>query len=49
MLQPKRTKHRKTQKGRMKDEGGYLLLKNGEMIPVSVRKKAEVLARLTGG
>ncbi len=36
-------------RGLEKKEGGYLLLKNGEMIPVSVRKKAEVLARLTGG
>jgi two-component system LytT family response regulator len=36
-------------RGLEKKEGGYLLLKNGDTIPVSVRKKAEVLARLTGG
>lgn len=34
-------------RGLEKKEGGYLLLKNGEMVPVSVRKKAEVMAMMT--
>lgn len=33
-------------RGLEKKEGGYLLLKNGEMVPVSVRKKAEVMGML---
>ncbi|MBN8681538.1 MAG: response regulator transcription factor [Chitinophagales bacterium] len=33
-------------RGFEKKDGGYLLLKNGELIPVSVRKKAEVMERL---
>ncbi len=33
-------------KGFEKKDGGYLLLKNGDMIPVSVRKKMEVMEML---
>ncbi len=33
-------------RGLEKKEGGYLLLKNGEMVPVSIRKKAEVMGLL---
>ena len=27
----------------IKTDGGYLMLKNGENVPVSVRKKAEII------
>lgn len=33
-------------RGLEKKDGGYLLLKNGDLIPISVRKKAEVMALL---
>ncbi len=35
-------------RGLEKKDGGYLLLKNGDLIAVSVRKKAEVMALLEG-
>jgi two-component system LytT family response regulator len=34
-------------RGLEKKEGGYLLLKNGEMVPVSIRKKGEVVTLIT--
>jgi len=34
-------------RGLEKKEGGYLLLKNGDMVPVSIRKKAEVVTLIT--
>lgn len=34
-------------RGLEKKEGGYLLLKNGDTVPVSIRKKAEVIALIT--
>ena len=34
-------------RGLEKKEGGYLLLKNGDMVPVSIRKKADVIALIT--
>jgi len=33
-------------RGFEKKDGGYLLLKNGDLVAVSVRKKAEVMGRL---
>ena len=34
-------------KSYVKSEGGYLLMTNGDQVPVSVRKKAEIIALLT--
>lgn len=36
-------------RGLEKKDGGYLMLKNGDTVPVSVRKKAEVVHMLGGG